>query len=32
MVLGTIAFIAAILAFPVLVAFRIAYGSWGRNT
>jgi hypothetical protein len=31
-VLGTIASIAAILALPVVVAFRIVYGSWGRNT
>ena len=31
-VLGTIAILAAILALPVLVAFRIVYGSWGRNT
>jgi len=31
-VLSTIASIAAILALPVLVAFRIVYGSWGRNT
>jgi hypothetical protein len=30
-VLGTIASIAAILALPVLVAFRIVHGSWGRN-
>jgi hypothetical protein len=31
-VLGTIAIIAAVLALPVLVAFRIVYGSSGRNT
>jgi hypothetical protein len=31
-VLGGIAIIAAILALPVLVAFRIVYGSWRRDT
>jgi hypothetical protein len=31
-VLGSIAIIAAILALPVLVAFRIVHGSWRRDT
>jgi hypothetical protein len=31
-VLGSVAITAAILALPVLVAFRIVYGSWRGDT